>query len=90
MIEARCTKPGTANEFNNSLSKYGVEARAIFRNTAQAELARVTGKFTKAIPVKYGSGYKDIERTARDLQTGPGAIRKRKSPAFAGLRFSDD
>jgi hypothetical protein len=27
MIEARCTKPGTANEFNNSRSKYGVEAR---------------------------------------------------------------
>ena len=70
MIEAKYTKPGTANEFTDSLGKYGIDAQVIFRNTAQAKFALETGKFTNSISVKYRSGYKDIEQTVRDLQTG--------------------
>ncbi|WP_431288320.1 TonB-dependent receptor [Roseateles chitinivorans] len=70
MIEAKYTKPGTANDFTDSLGKYGVDAQVIFRNTAQAKFALETGKFTNSIAVKYRSGYKDIEQTVRDLQTG--------------------
>ncbi|RZI61591.1 MAG: TonB-dependent receptor [Rubrivivax sp.] len=70
MIEAKYTKPGTANDFTDSLGKYGIDAQVIFRNTAQAKFALDTGKLTNAIVVKYRSGYKDIEQTVRDLQTG--------------------
>lgn len=70
MIKAKYTKPGTANDFTDSLGKYGVDAQVIFRNTAQAKFALDTGKFTNALTVKYRSGYTDILQTVRDLQTG--------------------
>ncbi|MGN7873709.1 TonB-dependent receptor [Roseateles sp. 22389] len=70
MIEAQYTKPGTANDFTDSLGKYGVDAQVIFRNTAQARFALETGNATNALTVKYRSGYTDILQTVRDLQTG--------------------
>ncbi len=70
MIEAQYTKPGTANDFTDSLGKYGVDAQVIFRNTAQAKFALDTGNVTNALTVKYRSGYTDILQTVRDLQTG--------------------
>ncbi|ANH69826.1 TonB-dependent receptor [Mitsuaria sp. 7] len=70
MIQAKYTRPGTSNDFTDSLGKYGVDAQVIFRNTAQAKFALDTGKLTNALVVKYRSGYKDIQQTVRDLQTG--------------------
>ncbi|WIT13051.1 TonB-dependent receptor [Paucibacter sediminis] len=69
MIESSYTRPGTDNDFTDSLGKYGENAAVTFRNIVRATAKLETGAFTNTLTLKARSGYQDITATVRDVAT---------------------
>jgi iron complex outermembrane receptor protein len=69
MIQSSYTRPGTDNDFTDSMSHYGENAAVTFRNVLQGTLKLESGKFTNTLTVKYRTGYKDINQLVRDVAT---------------------
>jgi iron complex outermembrane receptor protein len=69
MIKSSYTRPGTTDDFTDSMGHYGENAAVTFRNLAQTTFKLDTGAFTNQMMVRFRSGYKDINQLVRDVAT---------------------
>lgn len=69
LIQSSYTRPGTSDDFTDSMGKYGENAAVSFRNIFRATATLDTGKFSNTLTFNYRSGYQDINQTVRDVAT---------------------
>ncbi|MFZ6751019.1 TonB-dependent receptor [Undibacterium sp. Ren11W] len=69
LIKSDYTKPGTDNEWTNSLNFFGVNNAVSFRNLFKFTGSLETGAFTNTLTVSYRNGYTDAEASVRNLST---------------------
>jgi len=69
MIKSSYTRPGTDNDFTDSMGRYGENAAVTFRNIMRATAKLETGAFSNTLTLNYRSNYKDITTTVRDVAT---------------------
>ena len=67
MIKSSYTRPGTDNDFTDSMGRYGENAAVTFRNIFRATAKLDTGAFSNTLTFNYRSKYKDITTTVRDV-----------------------
>lgn len=70
LIESSYTRPGTSDDFTDSMGHYGENSAVSFRNIFTAQTSLQTGALTNTLTFKYRSGYLDKRQTVRDLSTG--------------------
>jgi iron complex outermembrane receptor protein len=85
MIESSYTRPGTLDDFTDSMGRYGENAAVTFRNLVRATASLDTGPFTNTLTVRYRSGYDDISTTARNVATNKNETVKLRVPAYTLL-----
>jgi iron complex outermembrane receptor protein len=85
LIKSSYTRPGTDNDFTDSMSHYGENAAVSFRNIVRATLTLDTGALSNTLTVKYRSGYKDINQLVRDVATNTNVRVALDVPAYATL-----
>ena len=69
MIDSKYTRPGTSDDFTDSLGKYGENASVTFRNVIRATATLDSGDWSNSLTLKYRSGYSDINQLVRDVAT---------------------
>ena len=69
LIKSSYTRPGTADDFTDSMSHYGENAAVSFRNLIRGTASLDTGRLTNTLTIKYRSGYTDINQLARNVAT---------------------
>ena len=69
MIESSYTRPGTANDYTDSMSHYGENAAVTFRNIFNAVVKLETGAFSNGLIFSRRSAYTDQNQTVRDVAT---------------------
>ncbi len=69
MIDSSYTRPGTENDFTDSLDKYGENAAVTFRHIVRATATLASGDMTNTLTLKYRNGYQDINQLVRDVAT---------------------
>lgn len=60
LLKSRYTLPGTSDQWETSLGRYGSNAAVSFRNVISAAVGMETGPITNSLSMNYRSGYKDI------------------------------
>jgi len=70
MLKADYTRPGTSNEFTNSLNYFGINNAVTFRHIVRLSSSLDTGKLSNSLIVNYRNGYVDAAATVRNLDTG--------------------
>jgi iron complex outermembrane receptor protein len=70
MIKSRYTTPGTSDQWETSLGRFGSNDQVSFRNVVAATLAVDTGPVSASARVNYRSGYRDIFHGADDCAVG--------------------
>jgi iron complex outermembrane receptor protein len=70
LIRSSYTRPGTSDDFTDSLGHYGENAAVSFRNLFSTQFKLESGPLTNSLILKYRSKYKDRLQTVRDLSTG--------------------
>jgi len=69
LIKADYSRPGTSNEFVNSMNKYGIDDQVSFRHIVRLSTSLDTGPVTNTIVANYRNGYTDAEATSRNVAT---------------------
>ncbi|WP_374434948.1 TonB-dependent receptor [Inhella sp.] len=69
MIKSSYTRPGTDNDFTDSMGRYGENSAVTFRNIMRATAKLESGAFSNTLTLNYRSDYKDITTTVRDVAT---------------------
>lgn len=67
MIKSSYTRPGTDNDFTDSMGRYGEDASVTFRNILRATAKLETGDLSNTLTFNYRSGYQDIRVNVRDV-----------------------
>ena len=67
MIDSSYTRPGTDNDFTDSLNKYGENAAVTFRNIVRATATLDSGPWSNTLTMKFRNGYTDKNTTVRDV-----------------------
>jgi iron complex outermembrane receptor protein len=66
LLRSRYTTPGTDDQWETSLNRYGSNDKVSFRNIIRATTTYETAKFTHTLSASYRNGYMDKEQTADD------------------------
>ncbi|WP_180279076.1 TonB-dependent receptor [Janthinobacterium sp. BJB304] len=66
LLRSRYTTPGTDDQWETSLNRYGSNDKVSFRNIIRATTSYETAKFTHTLSASYRNGYTDKEQTADD------------------------
>ncbi|MDP1900016.1 MAG: TonB-dependent receptor [Rubrivivax sp.] len=85
LIESSYTRPGTDNDFTDSMGRYGENQSVSFRNIVRATATLDTGKLSNTLTLKYRSGYTDIKTNARNLTTNKNELVTLKVPEYSTL-----
>ncbi|MCL6484185.1 MAG: TonB-dependent receptor, partial [Janthinobacterium lividum] len=64
LLRSRYTTPGTDDQWETSLNRYGSNDKVSFRNIIRATSSYETAKFTHTLSASYRNGYTDKEQTA--------------------------
>jgi iron complex outermembrane receptor protein len=64
LLRSRYTTPGTDDQWETSLNRYGSNDKVSFRNIIRASTSYETAKFTHTLSASYRNGYTDKEQTA--------------------------
>jgi iron complex outermembrane receptor protein len=67
VIDSSYTRPGTDNDFTDSLNKYGENAAVTFRNIVRATATLDSGPWSNTLTMKFRNGYIDKNTTVRDV-----------------------
>ncbi len=70
LIKSDYTKPGTDNDWVNSMNYFGVNDAVSFRHIVRLSTVLDTGAFSNSLVANYRNGYTDAEATSRNLGTG--------------------
>ena len=65
LLRSRYTTPGTNDQWETSLNRYGSNDKVSFRNIIRATTSYETAKFTHTLSASYRNGYTDKEQTAK-------------------------
>lgn len=63
LLRSRYTTPGTNDQWETSLNRYGSNDKVSFRNIIRATSTYETAKFTHTLSASYRNGYTDKEQT---------------------------
>ena len=66
LLRSRYTTPGTDDQWETSLNRYGSNDKVSFRNIIRATSTFETAKFTHTLSASYRNGYTDKEQSAAD------------------------
>lgn len=69
LIKSSYTRPGTSDDFTDSMSHYGENAAVSFRNLVRGTASIESGRLTNTLTVKFRSGYADINQLVRNVAT---------------------
>ena len=70
MLKSDYTRPGTSNEFTNSMNYFGINNAVTFRHIVRLSSSLETGKLSNSLIANYRNGYVDAAATVRNLDTG--------------------
>jgi len=70
MIKSDYTRPGTDNDWVNSMNFFGINDNVTFRHIVRLATTLDTGAFSNTIIANYRNGYTDAEAESRNLGTG--------------------
>ncbi|MCE4553686.1 TonB-dependent receptor domain-containing protein [Roseateles cellulosilyticus] len=87
MIKSSYTRPGTSDDFTDSMGHYGENAAVTFRNIFGTQFKLQSGNFTNSLFIKYRSKYKDRNQTVRDLSTGKNTTIALDVPEYITLDY---
>ena len=66
LLRSRYTTPGTDDQWETSLNRYGSNDKVSFRNIIKATTSYETAKFTHTLSASYRNGYTDVNQSADD------------------------
>lgn len=69
MLESSYTRPGTDNDFTDSMNRYGENQAVTFRNVFRGTIRSDINQWSHSLTFKYRNGYKDVSTTVRDVAT---------------------
>lgn len=69
LLKSDYTKPGTDNEWTNSMNYFGINNNVSFRHVIRLASTLDTGAFSNTLTANYRNGYTDAEATSRNLAT---------------------
>ena len=69
MLKADYTRPGTSDQWTNSLNYFGINNAVTFRHIVRLSTTLDTGKLSNTLLVNYRNGYTDAAATVRNLDT---------------------
>ncbi|MFG6447727.1 TonB-dependent receptor [Roseateles sp. BYS180W] len=69
LLKSSYTRPGTDNDWTDSMNKYGENNAVSFRNILRGTFKYESGAWTHALTLKWRNGYKDISQNVRDVAT---------------------
>ncbi|WP_426163440.1 TonB-dependent receptor domain-containing protein [Pseudoduganella sp. R-34] len=69
LIKSDYTKPGTDNDWVNSMNYFGVNDAVSFRHIVRLSTTLDTGAFSNSLVANYRNGYTDAEATSRNVAT---------------------
>jgi len=70
MLKSDYTRPGTSNEWTNSMNYFGINNAVTFRHVVRLSSSLDMGKLSNTLIVNYRNGYTDASATVRNLDTG--------------------
>jgi len=83
MLKSDYTRPGTSNEWTNSMNYFGINNAVTFRHVVRLSTSLDTGKLSNSLIVNYRNGYTDAAATVRNLGTGINVVGYRlEVPSF--------
>ncbi len=85
LLESSYTRPGTDNDFTDSMNKYGENAAVSFRNVVRASATLDTGDLSNTLTYKWRNGYQDIKATVRDVATNKNTTVTMDVPSYGTL-----
>jgi iron complex outermembrane receptor protein len=69
LIKSDYTRPGTDNDWVNSMNYYGINDSVSFRHVVRWSNTLDTGAFSNSLIANYRNGYTDAEATSRNVAT---------------------
>jgi iron complex outermembrane receptor protein len=69
LLKSDYTRPGTDNDWVNSMNYFGINNNVSFRHIARLTSTLETGAFSNTLTANYRNGYTDAEATNRNLAT---------------------
>lgn len=82
LIKSDYTKPGTDNEWTNSLDVFGINNAVSFSNLFKFTGSLETGAFVNTLVVSYRNGYSDAETSVRNLTTNKNETLRLDVPSY--------
>lgn len=70
MLKSDYTRPGTNDQWTNSMNYFGINNAVTFRNVARLTTTLDTGKLSNTLIANYRNGYTDAAATVRNTSTG--------------------
>jgi iron complex outermembrane receptor protein len=70
MLKSDYTRPGTSDQWTNSMNYFGINNAVTFRHVVRLSTSLDTGKLSNSLIVNYRNGYTDAAATVRNLDTG--------------------
>ena len=70
MLKSDYTRPGTSDQWTNSMNYFGINNAVTFRHIVRLSTSLDTGKLSNSLIVNYRNGYTDASATVRNLDTG--------------------
>ncbi len=69
LLDSAYTRPGTDNDWTNSMGKYGENNAVSFRNVVRGTAIFDSGAFSNTLTINWRSGYTDVNQLVRNLST---------------------
>jgi iron complex outermembrane receptor protein len=69
MLKSDYTRPGTSNDWTNSMNYFGINNAVTFRDIARVAATLDTGKLSNSLIANYRNGYTDAAADVRDVAT---------------------
>ncbi len=70
MLKADYTRPGTSNDWTNSMNFFGINNAVTFRHVVRLSTSLDTGKLSNTLIANYRNGYTDASATVFNVDTG--------------------
>jgi iron complex outermembrane receptor protein len=87
MLKADYTRPGTRDQWTDSLNYFGINNAVTFRNIARLTATLDTGKLSNTVIMNYRDGYTDAEATVRNVGTGKNELIRLEVPSHTTVDY---
>ncbi|HTD06873.1 MAG TPA: TonB-dependent receptor, partial [Undibacterium sp.] len=84
-LKSDYTKPGSDNDWTNSLNYFGINNAVTFRDIARVTAALETGAMTNIVTANYRNGYTDAEASVRNTATNANELIRLQVPSYTTI-----